>query len=290
MATIQIDTTLLKVMAYPAGILHEDGQWIEFNSQLASLEKLYSEKLNRFKLALLGNKWEKNSLVFAGYQWEMRPIKAQGLWLVQSWPMQVETNNTLHQEVFHRVKNNLAMIESLLYLQKMLTKDEVISSILDDCEKRIHSMILVHVNLCHSLESDIVDMQQYLEQLSRYLINSFGKQGKYLVETSISQIELPSDKAVAVGLIVNELVTNSFKYGLTNTNKPTLQISLEHHEQGIELIVADNGPGFKKLPGNEDNKSLGLMLVRMLCRDLNGKLELANHKGAKARMIFSLVG
>jgi two-component sensor histidine kinase len=286
MATIQIDTTLLKAMAFPAGILHDDGHWIELNAQLTTLEENDSEKLNRFKLALLGNRWEKSSLVFQGYQWEIKPMSTERLWLVQSWPMQVETNMALHQEVFHRVKNNLAMIESLLYLQKMLTKDEIVSSILDDCEKRIHSMILVHVNLCHSLESDMVDMQQYLEQLIRYLMNSFGSQGKFDVETSISKIELPSDKAVALGLIVNELVTNSFKYGLSSTYNPTLKISLQLNEHGTELIVADNGPGFEKLPGNEDNKSLGLMLVRMLCRDLNGKLELANEKGAKAKLIF----
>ncbi len=291
MTTKHIDTSLIHAYIYPTGILVEGEEtWLETNAALQSLIEQTTKDFERFKAALLSEKHELHQLEFEGYQWQVNLVPGHvNLWLVQSWPKSeavTKSVSPIQQEVFHRVKNNMAMIESLLYLQKMLTKDEVISSILDDCEKRIHSMILVHVNLCNTLETDVVDMQQYLEQLIRYLINSFGTFGSYAIRTNYEKIELPSDKAVAVGLIVNELVTNSFKYGLKHTYNPTLEICFEAKQGGIELVVADNGPGFEKTPGNEENKSLGLMLVRMLCRDLNGKLELANKNGARASLLF----
>jgi two-component sensor histidine kinase len=291
MTTQDIDSALVHALFHPAGILAADANaWIEINAALKNLIEQDDLAFEKFQVALFEQRKTPSELEFLNYFWRITPVPGfDNLWLVQTWP-NIEILDQLlvplHQEVFHRVKNNLAMIESLLYLQKMLTKDEVICSILDDCEKRIHSMILVHVNLCHNLETDVVNMPQYLEQLIRYLINSFGSFGAYNIKTSYADIDLPSDKAVAIGLIVNELVTNSFKYGLKNTYNPTLEIRFEETPTGLKLVVADNGPGFEKLPGNEDNKSLGLMLVKMLCRDLNGKFELVNKNGASASVVF----
>jgi PAS domain S-box-containing protein len=197
----------------------------------------------------------------------------------------LQQKEVLLKEVYHRVKNNLAMVEGLLFLQKNLITDQKYVEIFDECEKRIHSMALVHRNLYQTENLNTININCYINELVQHIAMSFSRKNHVEVEIKVNTVYFDLNQAIPLGLITNELVTNSFKYAFKDVDKPRLLVSLMQQENAYEFIVKDNGPGFDMSTPNERN-TLGISLVKMLTSDLNGQIFFDSKQGTETKIIF----
>ncbi len=192
----------------------------------------------------------------------------------------------LLKEIHHRVKNNFQLISSLLNLQAKSFKDEKAQKALDEGRSRINSMALVHEKLYLTHELSGVPMQEYLQDLVMSIAESF-QSDNISVDTSISagDVTFDVDTAIPVGLIINELVTNSYKYAYEENKKNRLEVRLVTKEHDFfELVVRDNGIGLPDSLNLKKLKSLGLELVNLLVEQLSGELKYDGDRGSTFTM------
>lgn len=200
---------------------------------------------------------------------------------------------TLLQELYHRTKNNMQVISSLLNLQSAEIKDEASVRVLRETQDRIKSIALVHEKLYQTEDLHSLEIKDYIEALAESLLRSY-RVGEETVSLKfdIENFMVSIDTAVTCGLIINELVSNALKYAFNSYDKGEIRISLHAGDGGeVELKVADNGPG---LSGDFDfvkSGSLGLRLVSRLVRiDLKGNIELRTDNGTEFIITFSKSG
>lgn len=176
---------------------------------------------------------------------------------------------TLLKEIHHRVKNNLAVISSLLYLQSTRTADPDTAAVLDESQRRIRSMALVHETLYRSESLAAVEFAAYVEALCREVQSSSAAPGQALeVELELEPLTLPVDTAVPCALILNELLANAFKHAFPAGRSGKIHLVLRTRDsQWAELLVEDDGVG---APAQPSGQSLGLTLVHSLTRQIDG--------------------
>ncbi len=188
----------------------------------------------------------------------------------------------LLKEIHHRVKNNLQIVSSLLSLQaNKLTEKESVAALVES-KNRIKSMTMIHEKLYQSKSLSLIDMSSYIINLSKQISNSYKIDKQIELKYDLQKINLNVDLAMPIGLIINELVSNSLKYAFTNKNCGELFISFSSPEpQKYVLIVQDNGVGLPANVNLDNSKTLGLNLVTILTKQLNGTVEIDNTAGAK---------
>ena len=201
---------------------------------------------------------------------------------------------TLLKEIHHRVKNNLQIISSLLRLQSAYIKDDEAREIFIESQNRIRSMALIHQKLYLSKDLTHINFANYINELVSSLLSSFKFNSNYIdLNIDVENIELNVDMVLNIGLIINELVSNAFKYAFPDGvgkggNKCELQIKLNSAGDGkFILIVRDNGIG---LPSNVDFKNadtLGMQIVAALVDQHKGSVELNNDCGTEYIITFS---
>lgn len=187
----------------------------------------------------------------------------------------LKEKESLLREIHHRVKNNLAVISSLIGLQVRQVKDERIREMFDVCQHRIKTMALIHERLYRSADISTVHFQEYIHHLAEDLITSYHRpDGKDIqIEVDADQIFLDIDTAIPCGLIINELLTNTFKHAFWDTVEP--KISIKFHKTEADtytLTVQDNGIGMHYDFNDPEATTLGLMLVHALTRQLKGEV------------------
>ena len=192
----------------------------------------------------------------------------------------------LLSEVFHRVKNNMNIITSLLNLKKITAKEEETKLALDDCKNRVYSMALVHENI-YSSESNVgLNFKEYIENLVREIAYSFGGELMYEVQFDLEDLQLDLNTSIPCGLIINELITNSFKYGRSEDKPLVIQIELKKRNEHVYLKIKDNGPGVTNEVLNESN-SLGLELIQTLSEQINGEMKITSENGFQYELSFN---
>jgi two-component sensor histidine kinase len=180
----------------------------------------------------------------------------------------------LFKEVHHRVKNNLAVITSLLRMKAEASANEDVRQALKESQERVHAMSLIHEQLCESDRLDRVQFEGYARQIVHELHRAFVTDpSRVAIETDLDPIEIPIEQAVPCGLILNELVTNAFKYAFEGERSGRVLVSLHCDGKGVELAIEDNGIGFSSLPPQGSSPSLGLRIVAILTHQLDGVLE-----------------
>lgn len=191
----------------------------------------------------------------------------------------------LVKEVHHRVKNNLQMVISLLNSQSAYLSNEDAVAAIRESQRRMHAMSLIHQRLYEKDEATI-DMTVYISDLVAYLRDSFDRDDvRFVLE--LQPLVLDVSKAVPVGLILNETITNSLKYGFPNGRAGQILVSLTANPSLVELIVADDGIGFPEKNFSPTKKSLGLSLVKGLTAQIGGTYAIANGKGVMLTIRFS---
>lgn len=196
-------------------------------------------------------------------------------------------NEWLLKEVHHRVKNNLHLVMSLLQSQTVYLKDEGALNAVLDSQHRVQAMSLIHQKLYKSKDASSVYMPEYINELVDYLKESFKTGLRIYFKLEISPIILDVMQAVPVGLILNEIITNSIKYAFPFSDEDEVQIKLEALEEDqICLMVSDNGRGLPDKFDLDKTESFGLLLIRGLIEDLGGTFILQNNQGTKFTLTF----
>ena len=180
----------------------------------------------------------------------------------------------LLKEIHHRVKNNLQIVISLLDLQVASITDTKNKETLSQSKSRIYSMSLIHQKLYQSDNSSYINMKNYLSELFSYIKNSHENTSqKTTYALSIEDKDLSLTQAVPLGLIINELLTNSFKYGVQDKKANQIRIDLNFKGEYFNLMISDSGDGFDEEKESQGvKKSLGLFLVKSLTKQLRGTI------------------
>ncbi|MEQ9090371.1 MAG: PAS domain S-box protein [Balneola sp.] len=190
-------------------------------------------------------------------------------------------------EIHHRVKNNLAVITGLLELQALNSENEDAHKVLKDSQMRVNSIALVHELLYQSDDFSQVDIPSYLKDLTRVISNSLERTAKPVnIEFDLDQIELEITQAIPCGLILNEILTNSYKHAFAGRKAGEISISFKNCDNQIVYKVRDNGVGLPE-ENEEDKQSLGMTLVKTLGRQLNAETNIYSHNGANFEFRFS---
>ncbi len=200
--------------------------------------------------------------------------------------------NILHEkeillaEVFHRVKNNMNIVTSLLNLKKNSSSSLEVQEALEECRNRVFSMALVHQKIYTSKSFTRLNFKEYSNDLVNALRESVGA-SKANITLDCETIELELSHAIPCGLILNELITNSFKHAMTPKGNLSVSIWIKQVDNEVLLSYKDNGPG---LPEQEsmDSDTLGLVLIRSLSEQLDAKFEFGNEKGFTFDLKFAV--
>jgi PAS domain S-box-containing protein len=189
---------------------------------------------------------------------------------------------TLLREIHHRVKNNLQIISSLLDLQIRKIDDHKTIEVLKDCQARVQSMALVHEHLYKGKNFSHIDLTNYIHLLEMQISQSCGTANERVrFDLNTPDIYVDINTAIPLGLIINELITNSLKYAFKGRNKGILSITGSEDHQSLTLIVADNGVGMPEGITLENQTSLGLRLVKTLAGQLHGTVAIDHTGGTK---------
>ena len=197
-----------------------------------------------------------------------------------------EATDLLLQEMSHRVKNKFAVVSAIIALQARNSSPEVRRA-LEDVAARVKVMATVHNYLQLSRHDGLIDMSEYLPGLCEALRNALcGPRPIALTVHAVAE-RFPADKALTTGLIVNELVTNAFKYAFDDDRPGKVRVELSHLENGLELAVTDSGRGLS----TDRQTGLGTRLVTVLAAQLGGTAEWsdAQEGGCRARVQFPLL-
>ncbi len=196
----------------------------------------------------------------------------------------------LLKEIHHRVKNNFMIISSLISLQTNQINDPKVKEMLQETYNRINSMSLVHEKLYQSDDLSSIDLNIYISNLVNNLIKSYTiDMNKISIRTDINKVNLDINRAIPVGLIINELITNAFKHAFPDSfnGKGEIFINISNTENQLIITIQDNGVG---IPANfkiENSKSLGMRLVSLLVNNqLGGSIQLGNKNGTYVKILI----
>ncbi len=198
---------------------------------------------------------------------------------------------SLLKEIHHRVKNNLQVIASLLYLQSDKTDDVSVKKLLEEGQGRVRSMALIHQKLYENDDLKHIPFEDYLSELVGEIKKTFGAAAEGVdLHIEAKNIQFDVDTAVPLGLIINELSTNAFKYAYTDKMGGALfSVKLEQNEGQYEMTVSDNGTGIPDEALNAtQSSSLGLRLTRMLSDQLEGEYTFDNKEGTSFTLKFAV--
>lgn len=192
----------------------------------------------------------------------------------------------LLKEIAHRVKNNLQVIASILNLQKSISVSEESQKICTETSSRIHSMALIHEALYKNDNYRYVQFKDYTESLIDFLLDVYNATN-IRVNQNIYDCLLPLDAATSCGMIIIELVSNSFKYGFPNQEAGKIDVILDTEDcVNYNLMIRDNGIGFPEGFSIEDTTTLGTQLVSSLVEQIEGEYTISNNGGAVFEMAF----
>ncbi len=195
----------------------------------------------------------------------------------------LKEKEVLLREIHHRVKNNMQVIVSLLRMHSRRTDDARLGQIFDDCRDRINAMSLIHASLYQSDDLAQIDFKVYLHKLCRNLSQAYDASGKGIeVKVEECNVELDIDQGIAVGMVISELISNAFKHAFSLDKGGKVSVSLASLDEGVELVVQDDGKGLQQEIDIRNSTSLGLRLVvATVVRELGGSIEVKRDSGTR---------
>ncbi len=199
---------------------------------------------------------------------------------------QLTEKESLLREAHHRIKNNMAQVESLLSLQAASADDPGVISALNVAMSRVRSSRILYEKLLVGSRDQEVPMQEYLESIIDSHAAVYNDNAHVSVQKSIVDFPLSSRKAILIGIIVNELLTNVFKYAFDNREKGRVLITLEKTDNRVALTVKDNGIGFNARVTDDNATGFGLTLTQMLAEQLGGTFSIESENGTRSVVNF----
>lgn len=208
---------------------------------------------------------------------------------LESSVITLQEREALLQEVHHRVKNNLQIISSLMNLQASYTKDEKFLALIRECRNRIISMSMIHEMLYRTQDLSRIQVSDYIKTLTLSINSSFsGSNSDVVFEYNIdNRIYLEADRMIPIGLIVNEAVSNSFKYAFPD-RKGIVTITFSASKSHYCLKITDNGVGLPKEVQTHTFESLGIQLIGALSDQLSAELKILRENGLGYELKFKI--
>ena len=201
----------------------------------------------------------------------------------------INEKETLLRELYHRTKNTMQIIKSMILLQaNEFPSNEGVQKVVKNTEDRIQAISLVHQMLYKSRDLSRISIKEYINELAPLVLESFGVSGRISLDIDAEEQYLLLDTAVPFGLILNELITNSIKYAFPGNKKGVITIDLKAGETDIIILnYSDNGIGMPEGFDFQNQKSLGLRLIQNIGIDqMLGKIEMKNHNGFNCTLEF----
>ena len=238
------------------------------------IEREYSKNDQAFALSL--------SIVFASTL-EARQRRALQFRLNQ----ELKEKNILIKEIHHRVKNNLSVVSSLMNLQSTKAKDEYHKSLFDECRNKILTISGIHDIVYKSKSFSEIVVKEYFENLLSNLKSFFSLENEQIeFKFQIEELVLNIDQALPMALIINEVVTNSFKHAFKTADKGKITVDIKREDSNLILNVSDNGSGFNLANFRPD--SLGMEIIKGLVEQLSGEYSYTGSNGTEFRLTFAL--
>jgi PAS domain S-box-containing protein len=198
----------------------------------------------------------------------------------------LEEKDLLIKEIHHRVKNNLMVISSLLSLQSRYIKDKEARGLFRESQNRARSMALIHERLYRSDDLKRIEFGDYILSLSKELFHLYAADGHIELKIDVDDIYLDINTSIPLGLIVNEIVTNSLKHAFPDGRMGKIRVDFHKTDEYYEFKVNDNGIGFPEDLDFENTDSLGLQMVTSLTRQIEGNIELDRSHGTVFKISF----
>lgn len=220
-----------------------------------------------------------------------KQIEEQNISLLESSRkinLQNSKNELLLKELHHRVKNNLQVMYSLINLQKRRNKEVETKEILSSVQNRIQTMALVHENLYNSASFDYIELSSYIKTLVNHLhiINKAESKNIDINFDIQAKLELPIEQVISIGLIVNEAISNAYKYAFIDRNTGKIDLHIEERNERIHIEIQDDGPGFKDKDVKES--SLGIKLIHIMSDQLNANYAMIKDHGILHKIDFKI--
>ncbi len=198
----------------------------------------------------------------------------------------LKEKETLLKEIHHRVKNNMQVIISLMNLQSRYLDDDTAKEVLKESQNRVKSMANVHERLYQSTNLSSINFGEYIQSLASDLFRSYGSKENIDLEFHVKNIPLEIDSAIPCGLIINEILSNSFKHAFPEDMKGVIVIDFDLVDDKFILTVSDNGAGFPEEFVLEKSNSLGMLLINTLVVQLDGEIKLDKKNGTSFNIVF----
>ncbi|MEP5611215.1 MAG: histidine kinase dimerization/phosphoacceptor domain -containing protein [Cyclobacteriaceae bacterium] len=193
---------------------------------------------------------------------------------------------TLLKEIHHRVKNNLQVISSLLSLQSRYIEDEKAQAAVNEGQNRVKSMALIHQKLYQNNNLLGVEVIDYVKNLTATLKDAYGiDTDRISIDYELDDLKIDVDTIIPIGLILNELISNSFKYAFPDNREGSMRIVLRKLNRELELRVTDDGVGSTK--EIEKSNSFGMRMIQSLALKLEARVNFNFEKGADASLLIS---
>lgn len=193
----------------------------------------------------------------------------------------------LLKEIHHRVKNNLQVVSSLLSLQSRSIKDPAALDAIEEGRNRVKAMGLIHQNLYQEENLVGVNLPQYIEKLTDNLLESYKIQHADIhINRKVEKLSIDVDTLIPLGLILNELISNSLKYAFEGRKEGKIDLYIGKSEEGLKVEIADDGVG---LPGDfnfHESKSMGYKLIRAFVKKMKAKFEIVSEQGTRVKILL----
>ena len=201
---------------------------------------------------------------------------------------QRDEKEILLKEIHHRVKNNMQVIISLLSIQSGYTKDEAALALFDEAKNRIRSMALIHEKMYQTGDLARIDFQDYIMALTNDLIETYAINTDIFLDIKIDKVKFGIDTLIPLGLLLNEVISNTLKYAFKDRDKGRIIIHLLLNEEMnlYTLIVGDNGIGMPQEMFDKEEGSLGMELIKIFTTQLDGEIERLPDEGTVFKIVF----
>lgn len=264
------------------------------------IQTLKTEKKNTLLWVSAGGIVLMSAIVILLYRWYAEKKRANKILAAQKEEILLQNTTIsktladkelLIQEIYHRTKNNLSMIQSLLVAQSRRAKDEKTAELFDKSSHRVHSINLIHQQLYRAQGQTNVKMKPYLLSMVNYLKEAVPGHLAIEFQVDVTDQQLDIDQAIPVGLIVNEAITNAIKYAFverTNLNNQIRLRLIPENPTAMRLEISDNGLGNEAGWHEQSGEGTGKRLLKGLARQLNGQLMYEFKSGTSLYIIFPI--
>jgi PAS domain S-box-containing protein len=199
----------------------------------------------------------------------------------------VAEKDALFKELHHRIKNNLQMVSSLLFIKSTMTEDMPLKRFIDETSTKIHSISSIHEQLLQMQGVDQLDVKDYLNSLCQNLVSTYSYgSSRFDLTLELQSATMEIDRVLNIGLIVNEIISNTMKYAYPDTDSGKIHVALQHKNNSSLLKVSDDGIGIPADKISTIGSSYGMQLITIFTQQIKGTLDIDNSRGTTFTIKF----